>query len=140
MNTTKRHSIELQCEFRTPKRPQSLTILPGGPHGFSRPALIPQALVIDGRRPSWADAPMLQPGESISLAMWGHWKVVDYPHSGDWYRLVPMQGPRYYPDYDGDFQWSIRDREDDGKLVARASSRDDAIAKATQMSETLTTS
>lgn len=128
------HPLDLSAEFRSPKGPQSVTILSGGPFGFAGPSIIAQATVLDGRRPSWADAPMIQPGDVLYLGTtWGSWKVVDFPMSGDWYRLVPQQGPRHYPTFEGHGSWVIRDREQDGTTVAHARSRQESIDRAAEL-------
>jgi hypothetical protein len=100
--------------------PQTLTMLACfGPHDKSgwRPALIPQALVIDGNRPSWAEAPEIGDGDEITLNYKTYEVVQRERHNKDWYRLVPQFGPRFYVDFEGHGIFKIRDRENRGNIA-----------------------
>lgn len=89
--------------------------LTNGPFSDPDCALIPEAVIIDGRAKPAPDAE-LSYGDVLCIEGHGDHRIVK-TRNPDWPRLVPVGGPRFYVEFEGQRSWAIRDRDADGEYV-----------------------
>lgn len=98
----------------------TLSVLDGGPNENGGVSLIPDATVIQAAHYGDLGKPDevhdLDYGGAIHVPGFGCMRIVKTDNP-DWPRLVPMDGDRFYPRFEGFGSWKILDSHDDGKTI-----------------------